>query len=586
MILDLILTLTATGHEPVATTITSAHTWVYVDGSFGAHVWKVGDDYKIRLGNDVADGTVAGTAEVQVEVEVPGHRVDFRNVPRAWVQHRSPDEFATGPLRNPIDPSYARIPPFVIPSRAAIRLDVTVDAYDEPKQVSEFMTFGAINYEFASKNVLTFPVRFQQVGRVGGLWLSAIREGTAPAPIGGEEMAGCFGPWFVLGNKITNEGGANQIAPCPVTPDAETVLLRAWGTMNRMAIGCLGKADGMPVPSPLWPGYGYSLSGATARSSTLPKFHEDMEGASDPSKVQPRNWCGPTASAPYQTDLMGDRYDNGAGWVTWVGGYERHDGQHLIRALAPIVAASQVYGDPIATFDLRVLNAEVRRSYTDAPVGHTAYGTREVAWAQYTCLAAGDRIGKLFARRANRMRGESGTCAIFPWIPTEWSFNPSPWHPSEAVPTPLPTSKAVAQRMEEEFQVIAGLAAGDYPGALQYLEGIYTNPGSIVRTLGYAPKWLVTGETKNNETVPVDQVTMSAGGQDYFPWTLIGAGWVYARAHNLDETPWKQASLIIPVEGMGRVAKDLSELKQWFTTNPDTYNRLRYQIPAIMTVLP
>lgn len=562
ILLDLLITLgssTWTATDPG---------WKYCDGPLGVHTFVQGDHTTYRLSAGVLPG--GGTVTLD-SITITGDRPRCESVPLKYQTRTDTALLIAGPI--------------TIPPRGSLVLDVafngatTWNLYHQPFK-SDRLTYGQL--------VLPLPTRHDMAHSTWSDWNAAVANGQAPTSLGGEGLAGTYGHWFVYGNKIGNEGGFNSITVLPMTPDFGTVLLGARGARNRHWVDCLDAATGEPVPTLTWDD-GYNGVGFSSKSGTLPAFWEPLKDATDPSKVQPKRWRG--AKSSYEDDLMGARVKVGD-WISWEGGYVGHDTQHLVRVIAPLVAAAQLCGDPCSAFDLRCIANDVGMiEPAGAPLagaGSTYFGTRASAWTALAFIAAGvpETITAATAK-AQMGNGCTSNFGYSPWL----GFNPSPWLPGEAVPVPLPQTIHVAQGMEQEFAEIARMAAGR--GSTRYLDNVYLAGGMLerykapVRLLGFRPKWLgvahdhaPTGSTASVTSLH-RRVVQTAGVADYGPWHYIGVGALNAMATGNDPEPWFAAMLLVRVDGHAGKAPDLGTLLAWLRTSYP----LRYVATAAIAAL-
>lgn len=394
-------------------------------------------------------------------------------------------------------------------------------------------------------------------------WLKSYLEPARPVVLGGvsfqmpyevhKPRRETLGMWTVEGDTGPDWGGLHRVAPIPSIPEA--LSLSHAGTMARMALDCLDRETGLPMAphAIVRDGY-YATTRYWGKVSTLPRF---VESAGD-DRRKPRKWNA--GSCGYEERLLG--YGSGL-----YNGFQPFDGQHLGRALGPVQALAEGYGDPCAALDWRVLASDCVYAHPvwSAPTkphnGSAFLGGREAAW----CVLAmrGLHDPRLLARAGEALAGaQMPNGGVQRMSYGSWQPSPDCWVKSVSVPTPLPVSTDAEQSMERFLTTAAFAATGRWREAHATVDSLFAYGGlrsafgALVTKYGYVPKFLGVA---HRGSAPFRRVTVGAGGPDFAPWIPLGL-----MMHHWHHEGWSAGKYLrwilrihTPTQGKGLTLRDL-----------------------------
>ena len=497
-------------------------TWRYLDGGLGVHLFRTsGHGYAVRLTNGVvAFGADRGTVFVDwIELEV-----------LTEIGERQPVTLIDqkGHVRTGSNGVRFAMAQDCIPPRAAYTIDLMVGEFD-PRAIYDVMPRARI-WEIGGIP-LPLPRCAQSKWHFGSGWLDRLKSGFSDG-LGGLSDAP-LGMWHYLYQAQAYQPGAIGIDPIGGWhDDATTTLLGARLVMRRTHLDALDVYGEPTVFVSEFPNTTYSMARGCRTDTTLASFHDKVPGADQyDTRTQPRSYNA--GACAYYAKIHGFSRDNDV---------NAPDDQHFQRVLAYLVAAANVYADPVARFELEVLaNDVVIASASPADIyagtsggrGHDWYGTRGWAWRLMSLVSAGEwpTLADAYATAAvgSQMgngliqRGRSSQRFSLGWSPDAWTK-------SAAIQTPIPIGVDACPTMEAVFCAHALAAAGEWRAATNLAAGLLLprrnlatfmieRPSVAALNGGDLPKFVGVGVT-NGATFK--NATHFAGGRDYFEWSLPG----------------------------------------------------------------
>mgnify|MGYP000281787868 CR=1 FL=1 len=383
---------------------------------------------------------------------------------------------------------------------------------------------------------------------------------------GARSHEGALGIWHPLGDPLANLGGGSLMEPTPGwEQDPEWLVPFADGVGERTQLDCFDlKGNVTQVAS-----FGYTLERYWDRSGQLEAFAY----ISDAGKATPRllnEWM----DVSYEHALCG--YD-------FYTGFRPANGQHLIRALAPLHAVN----DSLSSITLECVSNDAAMAYQHLPSvavgeGSAFYGRREAAWV----MLAAD-IPQLLSRQVDCVQpnGHGMRCSS----DVSWGFIPDPWTLQGAIGDPVSSLIDVAQTMETWYTALVLAARGEKQRAFSMLSKNLLNQGryrGFPSRIGYIPKYAGVGDLHGASH---RRCMYYCGPQDYFAWLAMGVLCLLAEElypERLDECVAAAVKIPTPTNGRAVSPTQLyAKLIAEVPTNSDANWRGGSQVVPMLSVL-
>lgn len=352
---------------------------------------------------------------------------------------------------------------------------------------------------------------------------------------------GLYEPWGYIGSG-NDEGGGNRLDYCAGFEQSYLVAeRRANGAADRHAVDCIDMSTGEPARLPLvTPQYGggaanpfdcygnqaAELTGWT-KAGQLPEFWASDPGGDSNTSVAPY-WHNSTA---------------GTDETYMVTSVLPQDLPHLRRVTSAMEALAEVWGDPLAQFDLdmtaqdveyhlaRFITPQVNASFLQAAQGHFQLGARKFASGMDALYSSSlphlkDLAVRMGAAMA-RVQMPNGYCQT-------WGVNsgasPNPWA-SQGGGGTFPDNWDVHQTMEMTITAFSCARVGFPEVAVRQAHAQFvggSNSGGDARDFplvevvggGYIPKYVAT----KKGGVVEHRITSYYGGGDYWIWLSLALG--------------------------------------------------------------
>lgn len=321
---------------------------------------------------------------------------------------------------------------------------------------------------------------------------------------------GMWAPGVASPHKQADPPGADERnGVCGWEQDVPGMLLRSDLVMERMPIGCLDQATGMPVLLDRAHEPDYTLDTGWGRHGQLYAFCQPVMTADAP-RAPIVTWPG---TCSYRALMLGlDIYNS----------YTRFNGQHRKNALGHIIAAAQC-GDESAIFFLANFanDAAMAENYGPMPRGGRDFSWRIDAWAHVRthwrrAQKSADDVEKAVTANGGILRAPAG-----------YGFSPDPQELG------MPADWDSDQLMERDIAI--------------YVFGLFGKIEAMKKAILGRPwpsrcKFLGVGIT-HGEAFPTYQ--HPCGTPDYYPDLGLGA-WAVLEPR---EPKWQELALIQPVSG-------------------------------------
>ena len=272
-------------------------------------------------------------------------------------------------------------------------------------------------------------------------------------------------------------GGGWGLEPVSGYARSPVDVLRADVSCERQRVWCVSAASGEPVANPTLPDGGYAMTRGWQRPAVLGRFCKPLD-PSNPydARVVPVLWNSGTCPYLYQMCGVGDFLYNG---------HERHDQQHLIRAICKAKAGWLIWKSKACKRFLDMVAQECLWAMPSPPEVQAGNGSaamgRAYAWMLDALIAAGRPEAKAFVEAAVKAQMPNGQCMRVPY-PTNWV--PDPHTVSPDVPDPFPQNVDVA-KPNEGFYLGHGFLIGAHPrNARLLLEKSLAFAGVVPRDFG------------------------------------------------------------------------------------------------------